>query len=422
MQQALYIWYKKTWRVLSLAILCLSIIVISSCSHTGNEDPSDTSSRTVLVYIMGYNSLGSGGLAKADLDELIAGMKGIDTSKNNLIVYYSDYGSTPKLYKVKNDGTTETLKTYSSQVSTDETVMKSVFTDVFSSYPAQSYGLVMWSHGLGWVPMYSSAKTLLQYAGIDQSTGSRKYLNIDVLSNVLSNTKIHFDYILFDECYMSNIETYYDLRSYTDYFIGSPAEIPGPGAYYTNVVPAMFASSSSTTSTNNAEKVANAYYEYYANKYDAANQQTSNRNNNWIAGASIALVKSSTIDNLASATNTIISKYIQNKPAIDISNIFCYDKTYSNVFYDLENLIKQYATTSEYTTWKTAYNNCVVKYNTTATNYSEYSYLTGGPLYISMTGTTGLSAYIPASSKSTMNLYFKTTGWYSASGWSSTGW
>src|SRR5574344_16638 len=104
MQQALYIWYKKTWRVLSLAILCLSIIVISSCSHTGNEDPSDTSSRTVLVYIMGYNSLGSGGLAKADLDELIAGMKGIDTSKNNLIVYYSDYDSTPKLYKVKNDG------------------------------------------------------------------------------------------------------------------------------------------------------------------------------------------------------------------------------------------------------------------------------------------------------------------------------
>jgi hypothetical protein len=399
----------------------MSVIMLASCSHSDNDEPSNPASRTVLVYIMGYNSLSN--LTKSDLDEMIAGMKGLDTDKNNLIVYYSTYGTTPKLFKINSDGTKDTLKTYSNQISTDETVMKSVFADVISAYPAQSYGLVLWSHGLGWAPGYSSSRTKLEYAGIDESSGTN-YLNIDALANVLSNTGVHFDYILFDECYMSNIETYYDLRSYTDYFIASPIEIPGPGAYYTDIVPAMFASSSSTIPANNAEKVADAYYEYYANKYDPDNQQNHNYNSNWIAGTSIALVKSSAIENLASATNTIISKYIQDKPVINISNIFCYDKTYLNYFYDLANFIKQYATDSEYTTWKAAFDNCVVKYNTTATNYCKYSETAGGPLYISMTGTNGLSAYIPSSfySKLSMNTYFKITGWYAAAGWSGTGW
>ena len=46
--------------------------------------------------------------------------------------------------------------------------------------------------------------------------------------------------MLFDACYMQSVEVIYQLRDRTDYFIGSPTEIPGPGAPYEAVVPALF--------------------------------------------------------------------------------------------------------------------------------------------------------------------------------------
>ena len=40
---------------------------------------------------------------------------------------------------------------------------------------------------------------------------------------------------------MQSVEVVYQLRNRADYFIGSPTEIPGPGAPYEVVVPALFA-------------------------------------------------------------------------------------------------------------------------------------------------------------------------------------
>lgn len=54
---------------------------------------------------------------------------------------------------------------------------------------------------------------------------------------------------------MQAVEVAYELRDYTDYCIGSPTEIPGPGASYDAVVPAMF------SAENAAVNIAKAYYE-----------------------------------------------------------------------------------------------------------------------------------------------------------------
>ena len=47
----------------------------------------------------------------------------------------------------------------------------------------------------------------------------------------------HFDFIMFDACFMMSVEVAYEVRNYTDYYIGSPTENPGPGAPYDKVVP-----------------------------------------------------------------------------------------------------------------------------------------------------------------------------------------
>lgn len=411
----------KIARLSVLLLFLASLLTLSGCSNHSDE-PDISFKRTVLVYMMADNSLSS--LSGSDINEMTEGIKSIDTNKNNLLIYIDTFDDTPKLIKLenKNGKVVQTvLKNYPEQTSTDESVMTSVFSTAFSAYPADSYGLVLWSHGLGWIPQTSSSKIISRYAGVDQNGGGiYHYLNIPTLQSVLATTNLHFDYILFDECYMASVEALYQLRGYADYFIGSPTEIPGPGAYYTDVVHAMFANSSSATAINNADKTADAYYNYYRNKYDIT-KESEFSNENWIAGTSVSLIKSSALENLANATKNILPAYIKNKAAINTSNIFCYDPLRDKYFYDLESLIKQLTGgNSEYITWKTAFDNCVIKYQTTATNYMSYS--NGTYNFISMNGSYGLSGYIPSDNETNMNTNFQTTQWYIDAGWNQTGW
>jgi len=411
----------KIDRLSVLLLFLASLLTLGGCSNHDDE-PDISVKRTVLVYMMADNSLSS--LSGSDIDEMTEGMKSIDSNKNNLLIYIDTFDGTPKLIKLdnKNGKVVQTvLKNYPEQTSTDESVITSVFSTAFSAYPADSYGLVLWSHGLGWIPQTSSYKVISRYAGIDQNGGSTYYyLNIPSLQSVLAATNLHFDYILFDECYMASIEALYQLRNYADYFIGSPTEIPGPGAYYTDVVHAMFATSSSATAINNADKTADAYYNYYNNKYDIT-KESDFSNENWIAGTSVTLIKSSALVNLANATKNILPAYIKNKTAINTNNIFCYDPLRDKYFYDMEGLIKQLTGgNSEYIAWKTAFDNCVIKYQTTATNYMSYS--NGTYNFIPMNGSCGLSSYIPSSSETSMNTNFQATQWYTDAGWNQTGW
>jgi hypothetical protein len=395
-------------------LVLISFVALFTACHKDHEDDGPDN-RTILVYMMADNSLT--GFSASDINEMVAGMASVDVSKNNLLLYVDTKSGTPQLIKLdKSKGkiVQTVIKTYDEQTSTDETVMKSVFSTVFNAYPATSYGLVLWSHGEGWVTASANKfkKITTRWIGQDTNGGtSYHYLNISTLASVLS-TAPHFDFILMDACFMSSVEALYDLRSYTDYFVGSPTEIPGPGAYYTDVVPAMFATS------NEAQVVTNAYYNYY-NKLFAGGVNGSN--DNWTFGVSVALVKSSMLADLAAATKSVVPRYIQNGAEVDVSNIFCYDPYRQKYYYDLEGLIKTITNgNADYTAWKQVYDQCVITYLTTASNFMSYSSGSYDSAR-SMTGSTGLSAYIP-SSTGLVNGQFKQTAWYTDAGWGSTGW
>ena len=74
----------------------------------------------------------------------------IRDSSYNLLVYI-DTGSSPKLIRLKKDKkknvVQEVIATYEGRNSVDVSKMKEVINTAFSEYPAQSYGLVLWSHG-----------------------------------------------------------------------------------------------------------------------------------------------------------------------------------------------------------------------------------------------------------------------------------
>lgn len=107
-----------------------------------------------------------------------------------------------------------------------------------TSYPADDYGLVLWGHGNGWVIMNDSVATRRAIAvdnGNNKVSDSGMWLNIPSLHIALKALPHPFKFIFADCCNMQNVEVAYELRDVTEYYIASPAGIPGEGAPMTRL-------------------------------------------------------------------------------------------------------------------------------------------------------------------------------------------
>ena len=210
---------------------------------------------------------------------------------------------------------------------------------------------------------------------------------------------------------MMTVEVAYALRDEADYIIASPTEIPGPGAPYDVLVPAMFMKEGA------AIKIAQAYYEHYNALYDSGKN---NSDNYWTAGVSIAALKTSALSALAQATNQALSKATSiNLPAIK-SNLYDYDQrsksSSSHIgYYDMVQLMQALCTESDFATWKIAFDSAMAYYLSTPLNYSSYAGM------FSMEGTCGLSHYLPTGNTS-LNAAYAQTDWYSAASLDDWGW
>lgn len=387
----------------SLTFLCMA------CG--GDDEPTKPAQkqpqRTVLAYIVSDNSLSY--FSDSDINEMLEGIKSVDTQVNNLLVY-ADSNTTPVLYRItkdkKGNAIKEIIREYDEQVSTSPQVMKEVCSTVFTNYPAQSYGLIYWSHGEGWKPMPLAAT---RWIGQDKGDGTTDYTNIDELKQVLASVP-HLDFLLFDACFMMTIEVAYALRDEAEYIIASPTEIPGPGAPYDVLVPAMFKKEGSI-------KIAQAYYEHYNALYDSGKN---NSDNYWTAGVSIAALKTSALSALAQATNQALSKATSiNLPAIK-SNLYDYDQRPKSSslyvgYYDMVQLMQALCTESDFATWKIAFDSAMAYYQSTPLNFSSYAGM------FSMEGTCGLSHYLPTGNNA-LNAAYAQTDWYSAASLDDWGW
>ena len=409
-----------TGKLKKLILAVLTVITVTTvlvaCNHNDEPDPvQEEDLRTVLVYIVADNNgLDSSPyyFATNDIAEMLEGFMSVDADRNNLLVYV-DNGNKPLLYQITKDSKGAVVKKvvyeYEEQNSVYPTVMAEVYNRVFSAFPAKSYGLILWSHGDGWLPSpanISASKASTRWFGQDGTS----YMDISSLNTAL-NSAPHFDFILFDACFMQSVEVAYELKDRADYFIGAPNEIPGPGAYYTELVPAMFSQANDLAST-----VAHGYYDYYAAKYTG--QLGSNAN--WTMGVTVSVLKSSEVQALAAATAAILPKYITNGSAINVSSIYSYDPRSTYYYYDLKGLVQSLTSSDDQTlfsAWSDAFELAVPLHLTTDKTYSSFGYG-----MISMSGSSGLSAYIPRSSYVSLNTFYHTYAWYSAAGWSNTGW
>lgn len=420
----------KTNRILIL--LSLLFFIITACSDNESSYQVDryekSTRRTVLIYMAAANSLG--GLENyrfdiSDLNEMRAGLKAVaekDLENANVLVYYEggrgDFyvdekdnlvvsgglqsRMRPKLYRlVKNPksgkGEFFEIKDYPIQSSTDPEVMKKVFIDAYSAYPSASYGLVMWSHADGWLEGTPRASS--RWIGEDVYEEVSHKMDILNFKKALEGAP-YLDFIFYDLCLMQTAEVAYELRDQARYSIGSPAEIPGPGSPYDKIVPIYFQSKRWIQND-----LAHTYYSHYEATYTGV----SSGNAPWHGGVSISIFDLDGAKDFAEATSKLLND--QKTPYVDLasSGVFYYDPRRGNKYYytDVIDVLSKSGVIPT-SSWRDTYDRFVTYYKTTRTNYSGVV-----ERDFSMTGSHGVSMYIPRKSNSyqTENEYYKNLAW-----------
>ncbi|MBQ0095149.1 MAG: hypothetical protein KBT49_05135, partial [Bacteroidetes bacterium] len=133
-----------------LLTLSLVLLMLVSCGQSQKITDSDT--MTLLVYMAGNNQLG----AQNALNNIMAMKVSLGNSMGNCnLIAYVDRKDTiescPVLLHI-HDSQIDTLKRYPRQSSIDPSVMSDVIHDVLSDWKSEYYGLLLWSHGMGWLP------------------------------------------------------------------------------------------------------------------------------------------------------------------------------------------------------------------------------------------------------------------------------
>jgi len=378
-----------------------------ACNNEEGNNPGEPefAQRTVLAYLIGDNLTNElTGHLRNDFLEMCEGMDEVDDSKNKLLVYSQSENEKPYLIHVKkNKGrvVADTIVRYENQNPLQKKVMTEVLQYITKNYPAHDYGLILASHGEGWIQGSASSRWFGDYQGYN--------MDIVDLADVLSNFQ-RFNFILFDACYMQAIEVAYQLKNCADYIISSPTEIPGPGAPYQKVIPAIFANQKDIS-----VDVGAAYFDYYNKIFGEAGSE-------WSLGVSISVIKTSELENLASITRNILPRYVGSKEIIDVSSLLYYDRDYTRYYYDFDQLMFQLTgDNDDYRIWRTAFDKSQPYFMTTKTNYAKGKKNNGSLGRFDMTGSSGMATYIPLSN-ATVNSYYRTLNWYKEGGWKETGW
>ncbi|MDR2594616.1 MAG: hypothetical protein LBC87_07595 [Fibromonadaceae bacterium] len=292
---------KKIILSLLAAYLCLS------CSNSRTEQ--ESAKRTVLVYMAADNNLIR--QARKNIEAMLTAKI---PNEYNLLVYIDSPTDNPYLLKIAK-GKIDTIKQYNTQNSASKNVLKSVINDAFSLFPAENYGLILWSHSTGWLPegVYDYIKeTNTRSFGKDKN----KEMEITDLAEALPE---NLDFIIFDACLMSGIEVLYQLRNKAKIIIASPTETLVAGFPYEKTIPILL------TPSPNYGELALVFMEHYKN------------NDGDLQSASIAVIDAKQLEPLAN----LVKRAIKNEVCPNRELIQRYDTREPALLFDFEDYLER---------------------------------------------------------------------------------
>lgn len=210
-----------------LAMIIGTLLFMTSCNKS-EPDELSIGKETILIYLIADNDLDI--CVNFTVESIYEGVRQSPLG-SEVILYVDSHSEKPYIKKICRDldgRLNDTLiYTYEEQISTSSAVMEQVLIEMISACKYSKYGLVIWSHGNGWYPGFAPSEVITKSVGLDGSYS----MNINTLKSTISDIA-HFDYIMFDACYMGGIETFYELKDCADYIIASPSSVIAQGFPY----------------------------------------------------------------------------------------------------------------------------------------------------------------------------------------------
>jgi hypothetical protein len=372
---------------LPLVVLFLAFSLLTSCEKGLFDD--DGYRKVVILYMAANNNLST--FAEENISDMKDGFVPSETSRDILLVYKHISGEDPRLVRIFCDGTgvvqEDVVAVYEDQNSADGEVLESVLNKVKAIFPAREYGLILWSHATGWLPegYYTSpaAGAFYEdpYSGLVKSFGEDRGQEMEV-KELKNSIPFKLSYIIFDCCFMGGIETVYELRDKADYIIASPTEILADGFPYKTVMNALI------RAETDLEEVCELFYKYYNSKSGV------NRS------ATISLYNTDHLSELASVSGRIFSNNREKISKLDMTMIQPYFRLNKSWFWDMEDLIYNISSPSEFSEFKSAMDKVVVK-----------KFNTPYFLDIEIANYSGMSTYIPNPENKFLDTFYKGFDW-----------
>ena len=383
----------------TLVIFLWQVFLFTSCEKEPNVVTKQESKRAVFVYMIADNDLDF--YATANINEMETFMAQnpeagsvyvyIDRAKNRKTAH-------PILYQITADTSakinSKILKVYPENNSANEKVFAEILGQVQTICNINNEflrGLVLWSHGSAWLPksvsLASQRATAVKSFGLDQTMADNEIYNAEMdirkLATILNN--YHFDFILFDACFMASIEVLYELRNATDYIIASPTEVLATGFPYKDILIDML------SATVDYRKIAQKYVAFFQQKKGV------------LQSASVATIKTAELSQFAT-----LFKYCLNTISREITDQkwLQYSQDEVNYLFDLGQVVN-------YLQKEQTNKQLTEQLERLITNYHHTSYFFGR---IPLQKSSGISIYIPQSTTLQNDEYefYKTLSWAKA--------
>ena len=348
--------------------------------------------KTVLLYMVANNNLSYD--AENSISRLQNGY--IPAEEGNLLVYKHCAGMDPVLLHIKKgeEGTVvaDTAYRFPPRVSATKSALTQALNVTQALFPADSYGLILWSHGTGWIPPLASSSSAAQ----EQRSGScpERTFGLDgkvelEIRDLAQAIPYKLSFMLMDACFMGGIETAYEVKDSVDYYIGSPAEILTESFPYHKIMQHIF------KSTPDYAAVCKEYYDYYNAKSGAERSAT------------VALMDCSKLAEVAEVAKRVFDQYGESIASLDLSLLQPYFRGGSSkYFYDLKDLVDAIADASLSAEFAAALERAV-------------PYKASTPYFIELPirSFCGVSTYVPGNPADTkLADYYKQYKWNQATG------